>query len=227
MKSSTLILMLFFFGLNICHAQFSEKVDKPKGKRFFLGGSVNFAHSENRGSQILINSTTIITGNSASETSTYNINPTIGLQVTKNWIFGLDFLINNNKSNFDNSPVRTQESSGNSIGVFIRYIVNPNNKFQIYASPYFRKTSLESSFTFNSQQTDLTTEESNNLGISIGAQYEISSWLRLTTNIGGLYYTTGATIASRTNSIEEEIDFSSFGFNFRGSSIYFGAEFLF
>ena len=226
MKALILNVLMLTLGSSISQAQFSEEVVDTKDRRFFIGGSVNYNSSENRSSQILINGTVLLTNNNnSSETSTYIINPTVGFQITKNWILGLDLLLTNNKTDFDGGPIQSQESSGTSIGAFVRYIINPENKVQVYASPYFRKTSLETNFIITSP--DISSEESNNLGISIGAQYEIADWIRATTNIGGFYYSSGTSFSTNSNSIEEEVDFRSSGFNFRASSIYFGVEFLF
>jgi len=218
-------LIFFLFGCTLCNAQFSEEKIESKYKKFFLGGSVNFSHSENSSPLVTINGS-ILVGNNTSENSTYSVNPIVGFQINENCILGADFLLNNTKSVFTD-PSRTIENSGKSAGVFIRYILNPKNKFRVYASPYFRVTSLESSFMFNLQQSDITTEESNNLGISLGAQYEVTRWLRFTVNVGGLQHTTGTRLENNQNSFERETEFTSTSFNFRASSIFFGVEFLF
>ena len=226
MKANILFFIVMLFGTTLCKAQFKEEPADSDDKRFFIGGSVNYNNSENRSSQILINGTVLLSNNNnSSETSTYIINPTIGFQLTKKWILGLDLLLTNNKTDFDNGPVQSQESSGTSVGVFVRYIFNPENKVQVYVSPYFRKTSLESTFIINSP--DVSSEESNSLGISIGAQYEIADWIRATTNVGGFNYSSGTSFRTNSNSVEEEVDFSSSGFNFRSASIFIGVEFLF
>ena len=95
-----------------------------------------------------------------------------------------------------------------------------------------RRTSTESNFSFGTFGTSgtsiFTTEQSsNNLGISLGAQYQFADWIRATTNIGGFYYSSGSRSDINPNAIGEVVNFSSTGFNFRGSSIFFGVDFLF
>ena len=229
--------MFLCFNYTFCHGQFSEVEETSTSKKFFVGGSFNFDKSENRDSPIFFNDILIIVGsvgNGVSENSAYSFNPSIGYQVNKNWILGLDLFLNNRKSERgDFSDIlQVQESSSNSFGVYARYIFNPEHKFQVYANPYFRTTNEEGSFTFSSStgnDTSVLESSSNNLGLSLGVQYELASWVRATTNVGGLYYTSGSTRNTGFNNsnLEVESDFNSYGFNLRASSIFIGVEFLF
>jgi len=72
----------------------------------------------------------------------------------------------------------------------------------------------------------MSEEKSTTLGVSLGAQYDFTTWLRATTSIGGYAYTSG-TITVIEGDLIEENDFNTSGFNISSSNIFFGLEFLF
>lgn len=232
MKALVITLLFTLFASFYTQAQFSEETLEEPKKGLFIGGSINFNTSENKRTTIFIDGIGIVSGsNQNAKNTSYSLNPTIGYQMDKHWIIGLDLLLTNSSSETDDTfnGLLIQEATSNSIGAFMRYIFNPQSKLQAYTSPYFRRSFQKSTFSFNNNSIDefFAEETSNNFGLSLGAQYEISPWLRLRTNVGGLIYSFGKRNNDSLNFEAGEADFNSLGFNFNGSSIFFGAEFLF
>lgn len=233
MKATLVSAFVLLLSCSICQAQFSDKIDKANSKKFFVGGSFNFDKSENRPFSIFLDDFLVGIGdsNDSSTNKSYNINPKLGYQLNKHWIIGIDLLLTHYKLEISEGLDIIQENtrSGNSIGAFARYIFNPENSFQFWISPYYRILTEESEFvSFNSFLGEISTKDtSNNFGISLGTHYLFTDWVRVTSSIAGYYYQSGTSTSTLTNGQQREIDFSSSGFNFRGSSIYFGVEFLF
>ncbi len=234
MKALIIHALILCFGYSVSYAQFSEDVvDPSSSKKIFIGGSFNYNSSVNQSAPSFINGTNVLSTfvNQDSESQSHNINPVFGIRTNDHWILGLEFLFFNSKTEFEfnSNQFELIEFSSNSIGAFARYVFNPQNKFQAFLSPYIRYSSLKRSFIFDMSISNafLTKETSTISGLSFGAQYELTSYLRATTNIGGFYYTSGTSSNQNSNSTEPNIDFSSSGFNFNGSSIFFGVEFLF
>lgn len=232
MKAIFPTILLSCFSLVHGFAQFSEEPVKEPKTGFFIGGSVNFSQSENLRPSFFIDGIGIVGGsNENSKNSSYSLRPIAGYQLNNHWILGLEFLLSHFKTEND-SPANgffLQKNTRNSLGIFMRYLINPNSKFQVFVSPYFRKSFEKSTLSFNTiDPSEFNSElSSNDIGISLGAQYEISPWLRLNVNVGGLDFKFGKKTNDPFNFEPGESDFNSFAFNFNGGSIFFGAEFLF
>lgn len=220
MKALLLNVFIFLIGCQFCRAQFSEEADIVKDKLFFVGGSINFSLSETQNSDFML----VNNNGKKSETTSYSFNPTIGFQLKSHWTLGLEFELNHRKTKTFNDDIDIMKSSSNSIGIFSRYVVNPKNKLQVFTNPYVRRTSSKYSNNSNQQPLNNFINEQivNNFGISIGAQYKFADWARVTTNFGGFSYFSG----TRTSLNNVKSNFTTSGFNFRSSSIYFGVEFL-
>lgn len=220
---STLVFLLSF---TLCNAQFSDNSETTKSifKKFFVGGSLNYTASKN------VNGLFFNTGNQNRESTRKSINTAVGYQLNSNWILGGNFLLQreNIESRDGPSNERVESLNSNSFGLFSRYLFNPDNKLTTFLSPYFRISNSERTFdAVNSFFNNFMSEEkSTTLGVSLGAQYDFTTWLRATTSIGGYAYTSG-TITVIEGDLIEENDFNTSGFNISSSNIFFGLEFLF
>lgn len=220
MKAIIINLIILIITLPVCNAQFSDDIKKnTKEKKFFIGGSFSFNKSKNDNTIISINGT-----NEDTENTSYSIFPDIGYQLNDHWILGFELGINQSSSEVvNNSDVEFSSSSLN-YSLFSRYLINPNNSLQFFLSPYISYDKFNSETRFTSFDNISNFERtSNSLGVSLGIQYTLIDRLRLTSNLGGFNFTRGK---SQSND-EPEIDYQSMGFNFRGSTLYFGFEFLF
>lgn len=239
MKTFILSTIFLLIGTSVSLAQFNQSTDTDtdeivaKKSKFFVGGSINYVSSENISPSIFFNGSIPISGNiiEGSTSTSYSLNPTLGCQLNKHWILGFNFQLTKNKNEINNdfNGRQEQEITGNSAGIYLRYIFNPEQKIQGYISPYYLRTNSENKFIIPDfqQEVFISEQSSNNFGINLGAQYSVRNWLRLTTQIGGFHYVTGTTKNPNFNNFGTEIDFKSSGFNFRGSSIFFGIEFMF
>jgi len=232
MKAHFSILIFVFFVIVNGFSQFNEEALEQPLQGIFFGGSVNFDNTENLGTSIFIDGLGIVSSaNANSKNNSYSLNPTFGYQINNHWIIGIDLLLTHRTSEIDNTfnGIFVQTLSNNSVGGFMRYIINPENNFQAYISPFYRKSNAKSTFSFNDLSIDesISEESSHNFGLSIGAQYQINQWLRIHTNIGGLRYAFGSRVSDELNFEPVDVDFNSFGLDFNASTIFFGVEFLF
>ncbi len=232
MKPIILNVLIFILTCTLSNAQFSETAEESKNVQFFFGGSVNFSSTENSSSQIFINGFIGPSNSNGFESTTYAISPTVGTQLNKNWILGLALGLYNSHITYRNSVIESYESSSISFIAFARYIVNPKNKIKVYVNPYYDRTYFDSVYNFttsnlNTSSLGKNTEERFTFGVSFGALYEITDWLRATTNVGGFYYSTGTILDTDSNGVENEMKLNSKGLNLQATSLSFGIEFIF
>ena len=213
-------------------SQFSEEEISIGNKKFFIGGSFRFDNFENSDSPIFLSNSILISNTSriGSSGKVYSFNPQMGIQLNSHWLIGVNFLIFNRKTELSDGVdiVQTQTRTGNSIGIFSRYLFNPENKFQIFLSPYFAIAQSKAEFISDDTFFGLfeNEEKSTEWGASLGAHYLFTDWIRATTSIGAFRYLSGTSTSNGTNFMQEE-DFKSSGLNFSSSSIFFGLEFMF
>jgi len=216
----TLILILILLS------QTMNAQDKPSTNSIIIGGALNFLNQNNA---YPLSSLTINSGiggvysNSTNQTKNlaFSISPYIGKELNQNWLLGfqLDYRIGNYKAEdiavFGQPNTVDFERKSNQIGlgIFSRYIINPEYQFNFYLQPFIEYNILNEK---ESQDANITQKERANyleVGIVGGVLYAISDTWNATFRISG--------DTAITN------NFSSYGVNFNASSIRLGIEMKF
>lgn len=201
--------------------------------RFIIGGSLNFTHQNNSHPY----SFTPNSGLGAfysnnlndSQNTSYVISPYIGKEITSNLHIGLKFGYRKGIYKVDDvlifgqiDPVDFERKSNHfNIGLFTRHNLNPNNRLSFYLQPYLGYTfGYEDRF----QNSKLNQEETVNyfeVGVGLGALYNINDRIRATIKTGGIEYISGKW---KIKNLDVEKKFSSYGLNLNLSTIFFGFE---
>ncbi len=229
MKKLTLIILVISF-IQTIHAQ-----EDTVQNKYVLAGSMNFFIQNNTYplSGLSINSGFGgIYSNSLDDTKNtfFAITPSIGKEINPKWMFGIQLDYRISKYRADNILVVGQSNSvdlqrnSNQIGagIFSRFTLNPDNKFNLYFQPYIAYNLAQEE---ENQNSSITQEEKAyfvELGIDVGILYNISERMRATLRIGGLNYVKGKWEIVDSDT---EKEFSSLGTRVNLATIYFGFEF--
>jgi hypothetical protein len=162
----------------------------------------------------------------------FNFAPYIGKEVSFRWLLGiqLGYAMERYKA-FDveifGQPYTVdirQNENQYGIGVFGRYLINPENKFMAFIQPYLNYTYASEANFQDETQTGGRNTNAFSLGTSAGVLYDISEHFRITTRIGLLGFTAGHWQDTET---DESSDFNSFATTLNFSSLSFGFEYKF
>ena len=217
--------------LKVINAQETEM-----GNKFILGGSMNFLIQNNTYplSSFPLNSRIggfYSNGTNDTKYTTLAFSPYFGKEISSNLMIGLqfDYRIENIEQNdvpfflLGQTVIKDTESKSNQlgIGIFTRYIVNPNSQFSFFLQPYVQYSLMNEK---RSEDAAVTQEQKANyieLGVGLGMIYHINKNMRAVLRSGGLSYVTGNWEIKNTDTGK---DFSSFGTNFSLSNIFLGFE---
>lgn len=225
------ILLLVSTGSYCQFHQSSDDDTKSEISEFFIGGSFNFYINSNTSNfgfvAPIFTSQGFLVNSNRFTNKSISFSPILGKQLNKSVSLGI--LMNISKTNTDTylkrgeDPAFFDRYTGFNFGIFMRKIINPNNKLQAIISPTVAYQSLKREFT-----DGLDTSKSSVIGFAaslpIGALYQFNNSWRATIQIGGLAYRQGT---NKSDNFEEDIDYQSFRFDLSVNTIYFGAEYLF
>lgn len=203
---------------------------------WIAGGSISFSMQHNAQPFTLlpyIGQVRIVSNSDDARGTRFSFSPYIGKDLSANWNLGLQLQYGMNRYKaedvndflglLDTFDVKRNENAY-SIGLFSRYMFNPNSKFVFFLQPY-------ASYSFVDQvewREEVITDELESYAISIGASggvlYNISDRWRLTSRIGLLNFVTGKWT---DNESDESNTFSSFGASLSLSSLNLGFEYRF
>ncbi|HMU05505.1 MAG TPA: hypothetical protein PJ990_17850, partial [Saprospiraceae bacterium] len=107
------------------------------------------------------------------------------------------------------------------IGIFTRYIVNPNNQFSFFFQPSVQYNLLNEDLSEDSIVIQQEKANFLELGVGLGMIYNVNNKIRAVLRSGGLNYVTGRWEIKNTDTGK---NFNSFGTNFNLSNIYLGFE---
>lgn len=229
-KIFLLILMLSLF--QVVNAQ-----NETKPNAYIVGGSINFLIQNNYYpiSSLGINAgigTVFSNSTNDIKNTTFAITPYFGKELNNRFLVG--FNINYRMSNnliedatiFNEPGVVDIKRNSNSLGVglFNRYIINPENVINFYLRPYISYTFSNDKEFHNSSLIEETRTQFIGLGIGAGMLYEINDKFSAIMRFGQLNYTNGKWHVVDS---EKEKSFNSLGANFNLSTVYFGFEFKF
>ena len=227
------ILILAFF-VPILSAQ-----TEMQSKNLVAGGSMNFYLQQNLlGSSLLYidgNPGGLISTSSTNRKSTsLSLSPYIAKELSSRWLLGIQLQysldrftsegnITNYFGNLDTFNLK-QTESGYGVGLFGRYTINPENRFQVYLQPavnfaFFNEVDLRDEIVSGEA-------ESYSFGIvtSLGVLYALSDQFSLTSRFGSIGYTAGQWTDRES---DESSNFSSFSTALNLTSLHFGFEFRF
>lgn len=228
MKKLTLFLLLTSL-IQVIHAQ-----EETSQRKFVLGGSINFLIQNNTYplSSLSINSGIGgIYSNSTndSKNTSFAVTPYFGFEMNPNTLIGL--LLDYRKGSYEAKDIfvfgqpNTTDFERNSnqfgVGMFYRYMFNPEKQFNFFLQPYFEYNSLREEESQNSNIVQKEKASFIELGVGLGLLYNINDRMRATLRTGGINYVNGKWEIVDTDT---KNDFSSFGTNINLSTIFFGFE---
>lgn len=232
LEKSILLIVIILSCIEITRAQ-----ENSLPNSWIAGGGLSFTMQQNDAPTVLSSSNgsfAFLYGSSAEESknTTFRFSPYIGKEVSPHWVFGLqarygirrfrasDVLYNLSIGQSDTVDVKRNENHYG-IGLFGRYVFNPDNQFVFYVQPGINYLVTDYVAFVDDIQDGKFESNSFDIGASIGALYELSESFRLTANLGVLEYSTGHWQDTET---EEESNFSSFTTAINLSSLFFGFE---
>jgi hypothetical protein len=217
-------------------AQSMTAQETTPATNWIAGGSFSFAVQQNAQPFTLfpsIGQVRIISNTDDASATSFSFSPYIGKEVSAKWVLGLQ--LQYNMSRYTSEDVTSilgqqdtfdlkQNENAYAIGLFGRYMFNPESKFVFFLQPY-----ANYSFVDEVQWRDeVITDELDSYAISVGASggvlYNISDRWRLTSRIGLLTFVTGKW--TDTDS-DESNTFSSFGASLNLSNLNLGFEYRF
>jgi hypothetical protein len=228
-------LLALFVTLAYC-TSYTTAQEMDISKAWIAGGSLSFAVQQNAQPFTLlpfIGQIRIVSNDDDARSTNFSFSPYIGKELNANWILGLQLQYTMNRYSSedvidflgqqDTFDVKQKENAY-TIGLFGRYMFNPESKFVFFLQP-----SASYSFVDEVQwRDDVITDELESYAISVGASggvlYNISDRWRLTSRIGLLNFVTGKWT---DNESDESNTFSSFGATFSLSSLNLGFEYRF
>jgi len=225
---------LILFALLITMCQATNAQEETTSSKFVLGGSMNFIVQNNTYPISTLSIGSGIGGIYSSnvndvKNTRFSVTPYFGKEINPHLILGIQ--LDYQKGNYEAAdaftfsepnPVDFERNSNQiGMGVFARYILNPDKKVNFYFQPYFEYNSLKEKELFDgsiSQEEKATFIE---MGVGLGVLYNINDKIRMTLRTGGLLFIDGKWEVLDSD-IEKE--FSSFSTNINLSTIFFGAE---
>lgn len=233
--SNWFFTLLFLFSTTILVAQDHQ----PNPKNWIVGSSFSIFSSQSKTE----GETTFLTGpfepiDESAQNFQLAFLPYFGKQVHPNWILGvqLRYIIerfSGETLNGANGTLFENNLNGNGygLGIFSRYIFNPNNKFQVFLNPTLF------------YQYDLTRQDPNEslvfrltrntiqLETNIGVQFQVSNTFRLLMTTNLFYYNLiTSDMTSNSGSRTTELSNSTLTLSsdlLRTTSFALGFEFLF
>jgi len=205
---------------------------------WIAGGSFSFSLQQNAQPISLIpfiGQVHIITSNRDDIRNTYfSFSPYVGKEVSANWIMGLQlqYTINRYRANdvvtdffgqLDTIDY-VQNENAYTIGLFGRYMFNPESKFVFFLQPYANYSFVDEQNFRNDVITSGLDSYAIGVGTSGGILYNISDQWRLTSRIGLFGFSTGKWTDTES---DESNTFSSFGASLSLSSLNLGFEYRF
>lgn len=231
-KIYVLVLVSLFF--QVLNAQ-----EEINSEPFVLGGAINFSMQNNSTSSSTF--TTIpglpafVSGSVENRQSTnFAFTPYFGKEINRHLLVGVELKFTTRKyrstvminilDGYDIERVISQTGGG----FFVRYLLNPENKLNVYLQPY-AKYGVYVEDRVNIANGGFTVIETNtnyiDLGINGGALYNISDKIRAVLKVGGLNYINGKRKIQTAQTSEQK--FSLLGTNLNIASVFFGVEFKF
>ena len=211
MKQISLILFLFFFSAVSLFSQ------ENKEKNMITGGTFGFSYDKNASSG---NSQIVISPNRGEFTLTsFSVNPYLGKYLSPQVILGFSAGYNLNISKLGDDKFT---DSAYSLGLFARFLLNPDQKlvFQIEPSTLFQYTTSKSDASFTGPDDKLKLLAGGIRAVPLLA-YRLSPSVNLIGRFGSLQFLTGYW---QFGTSDEKNNFTQFGLSFNSSTILFGVE---
>jgi len=223
------LLALMMLTIQVVTAQ-----GEIKSNQFILGGTTNLLIQNNTYPLASLSISSGIGGiysNNSNETknTSFALTPYVGKEINQNWLIGMLFdfrvgkYINKDIQVFGQSETFDLERNSNQIGfgIFFRYLLNPENKLNIFLLPHLEFNLLKENERNNSTIMQREKAQYIELSLSPGLKYRINNTFNALLRFGGINYVNG-----NWRILETEInkDFYSFGYNFTLSNLYFGLE---
>lgn len=203
---------------------------------WIAGGSVSFALQQNAQPFTLfpfIGQVRIVSNSDDARSTYFSFSPYAGKELSANWIMGLQLQYTMRRYRSDDvisilGQVDTfdvkQNEDAYTIGLFGRYMFNPESKFVFFLQPYANYSFVDEMQWRDEVITDELESYAISIGTSGGVLYNISDRWRLTSRIGLLSFVTGKWT---DNESDESNTFSSFGASLSLSSLNLGFEYRF
>ena len=162
----------------------------------------------------------------------FNITPYIGKELSTRWLLGIQMVYAMERYKAFDVEVFGQSNTVDirrndnqyGLGLFGRYLINPDNKFIAFIQPHLNFSYVTGEDFQDETQTGGQNTYSFNLGTSGGVFYEISERFRLMTKIGVLGFMAGHWQDTES---DEEKNFSSFATTLNFSNFSLGFEYKF
>ncbi len=214
-KICSLIFALAFF-------QYLSAQSEGAEKRWFIGGQF-------QQDRIIRNDQS--SPQNKSENNDFRLAAYFGKELSAHWMMGFQLGMNSNLygsssvlvSNTDQISIYRSRSVTLQPGLFFRYTLNPEQKFQVYTE-VFGNTAFYSSRYARDNQVDKRKIDSAqfNTGLRLGMNYYVSRKFRVIGSLGGLFYS-----KINNNNIQDQFSHSNFGANFGLSALALGLEYRF
>lgn len=226
MKSILFLFLSIIFTLHINAQHVTEEMSS--GNEFFIGGSMNFSYNNNFTYPASMLFPGIHLSSPDNKTTSFGISPEVGMQLNNHWALGLDLGYQYMKTELfppPFSPYKNTSYKANNylLGIFTRYVFNPQNSFNFFIAPKLAYSSILG----KSFQSDVlvNTLKSSSFGadLGLGVIYEINENISILGEVGAMSFKTGK---AHSDSPELEKMFTHFGFDFSPSSIFIGIEFI-
>lgn len=227
-------ILLFFVGvISIYNVTYSQ--DTMLNRKFVVGGTLSFSSQDNSVPSTPRTGvgTVLLTSLNPQESSltSFNISPYLGKHVNDNLLLGISLtyqhsmLTRFNQIIFAGMDTVDLESKQTDIsaGIIVRYILNPQNKFNFFWQPYLGYFSGK--YSSGVVGDEFTNVEYTGIQASLngGVIYTVSDKWRFLLSSGVLSFTAG----NWDYQNDETSSFSHFGTTISLSSIRLGAEYLF
>lgn len=234
---------ILIVSLIISIAHLLNAQEEKSFSKILIGGSTSFSIQNNTYPFSVLSIDSGIGGIYSNNTNDsknvlFGFSPYVGKEMNERIILGVQFDFGFGKYSTVNQyfqiggplggPIITEQFERNSnqigFGIFMRYILNPNQQIRMFLQPYIEYNILNEEVFIDS---DLDREEKANyinVGLGGGVLYEFNDRLRATLRSGGLSYINGSWEILET---ETNRDFNTFQANFRLTSVSLGLELKF
>ena len=229
------LMLILTIILSCSHKASAQESTNPNA--WIAGGGFSFNVQQNEAPTVLYNFTgnlTFIYGSASDDSRNINFRfaPYIGKEVSPHWVVGVQAECGLGRFKADdvvytvfpgqNDTVDIKRNANEyGIGLFGRYMFNPDNQFVFYIQPginYFFTNRVE---LLNDVEDDRIETSSFEVGASLGALYELSEKFRLTARLGGLGFVVGHWKNAENG---DKNNFSNFSTSVNLSAIFFGFE---
>jgi hypothetical protein len=214
------IFAILVFGIFVINTSYTQ--ENPSFNQFFLGGSFGFSTQKN---------TPSLFGNSNENSQTsLSVNPYFGKILTEQWMAGIQLFYGFSRIESENTllvPPRIVQSETNEnefgLGIFARYIVNPNQSLKLMLQPDL-SFNLRNSERLNNSRVVSETEIWNfRIRIQPGLLYQFNKKWRGLVFLGNMTYSFGEL---RDGQNDNQMEYSSFQTNFNLAALRIGVEYL-